>query len=185
VQKESQSHIKVDQCISNSVTMLKRSRQELQNSDLNKAVVLFTNSINESSENIKNQEKLSNREHIFYNKFLYIIAIRKIGGRNQYQYYKISNKYEVETNLSGLPVRCKTGYQQIGNIIYTVSCVNSDDNMVSSSSITLASDARTQFLMDVCNKPNNVSLEYFYLALILIVYTKQELRYLLIVNDLT
>ncbi|CAG8803238.1 644_t:CDS:2, partial [Gigaspora rosea] len=51
--------------------------------------------------------------------------------------YQIPDKYEIETNLSGLSVRRKTKYQQ-GNISYMISWTNSYDNMISSSSIILA-----------------------------------------------
>ncbi|CAG8763657.1 10979_t:CDS:2, partial [Dentiscutata erythropus] len=157
-----------------TIPVLKQSRQ-----DLNKTGV-FTNSIKKSNKNIENQvQKLPNNKDkcIFYNKPPYIIAMRKIGNNNRWQSYKviklgyypsiskftpkkngiayqIPDKYEIETNLSGLSVKCKTEYQPTGNISYTISWVNPYGDIISSSSMTSASNAGIKFLTDICNKPN-------------------------------
>ncbi|KAF0520403.1 hypothetical protein F8M41_016334 [Gigaspora margarita] len=68
--------------------------------------------------------------------------------------YQIPNNYKVKTNLVGLTVRCKTQYQQAGNINYTISWVNSYGNTVLSNITISASDVRVKFLTDICNKPN-------------------------------
>ncbi|RIB00334.1 hypothetical protein C2G38_2234678 [Gigaspora rosea] len=113
-------------------------------------------------------------KRIFYNNFPYIRAMYRIGSRDFWQTYKviklgyypsvskftrkisyqIPNNYEIETNLVGLTVRCKTQYQQTGNINYTISWVNSYGNTVSSSSTISASNVGVKFLTDICNKPN-------------------------------
>lgn len=118
-------------------------------------------------------QKLPNYKNsrIFYNKFPHIIAVRKTGDKDRWQYYKviklghypsiskftqkkknsiayqIPDKYEIETNLLGLSVRCKTEYQQTGNVSYTISWTNPYGNIVSSSSMTSANNAGTKFLM--------------------------------------
>ncbi|CAG8651606.1 2974_t:CDS:2, partial [Cetraspora pellucida] len=75
--------------------------------------------------------------------------------------YQIPNNYEIETNLAGLTVRCKTQYQQAGNINYTISWINSYGNTVSSDSTISASNVGVKFLMDICNKPNTRISEIF------------------------
>ncbi|RIB02053.1 hypothetical protein C2G38_2228955 [Gigaspora rosea] len=113
-------------------------------------------------------------KRIFYNNFPYIRAMYRIGSRDFWQTYKviklgyypsvskftrkisyqIPNNYEIETNLVGLTVRCKTQYQQTGNINYTISWVNSYGNTVSSDSTISASNVGVKFLTNICNKPN-------------------------------
>ncbi|CAG8818747.1 46254_t:CDS:2, partial [Gigaspora margarita] len=42
-------------------------------------------------------------------------------------------RIEIETSLAGLPIRCKTQYQQAGYVNYMISCVNQnavDSNIV-------------------------------------------------------
>ncbi|CAG8773502.1 26548_t:CDS:2 [Dentiscutata erythropus] len=62
--------------------------------------------------------------------------------------YQIPDEYEIKTTLLGLYVRCKTEYnKQTGKIKYIVSWVNSYENIVSSSSMSSASNAGNKFLM--------------------------------------
>ncbi|CAG8733470.1 20199_t:CDS:2 [Cetraspora pellucida] len=68
--------------------------------------------------------------------------------------YQIPDKYEVETSLARLSIRCKTQYQQDGNINYMISWINSCGNTLSSSSTTSVSNVGVKFLMDICNKLN-------------------------------
>ncbi|CAG8797909.1 6869_t:CDS:2, partial [Racocetra persica] len=75
--------------------------------------------------------------------------------------YQIPDKYEIETNLSGLSVKYKTEYQPTGNISYTISWVNPYGNIISSSSMISASNARIKFLTNICNKPNTHISEVF------------------------
>ncbi|CAG8765096.1 21923_t:CDS:2 [Cetraspora pellucida] len=106
---------------------------------------------------------------IFYNNFPYIRAMYRTGSRDFWKTYKviklgyylpvskftrkisyqIPNNYEIKTNLAGLTVRCKTQYQQAGNINYTISWINSYGNTVSSDSTISASNVGVKFLMDI------------------------------------
>ncbi|CAG8842426.1 11619_t:CDS:1, partial [Racocetra persica] len=62
--------------------------------------------------------------------------------------YQIPDEYESEMTLSELSVKYKTEYnKQTSDIKYTVSWVNSYKIIVSSSSITSATNAGTKFLM--------------------------------------
>ncbi|CAG8475882.1 23970_t:CDS:2 [Cetraspora pellucida] len=137
----------------------------------------------EQSMNIELQGILSQKlltyenRRIFYDNFLYIRAIRRIGDKDYWSNYKviklvhyppisrftrkhngityqIPDKYEVETSLVRLSIRCKTQYQQDGNINYMISWINSCGNTLSSSSTTSVSNVGVKFLMDICNKSN-------------------------------
>ncbi|CAG8799855.1 8206_t:CDS:2, partial [Racocetra persica] len=178
----------VEPSMSSNVTELKQSNQHSDN-DFNKTGGFFTTikPIKELNKNVENQvQKLSDYRvsRIFYNKYPYIIAVYKIGSKDRWQHYKvirlghypsvskftrkkkgiayqIPDEYEIETDLLGLSVRCKTKYQQTGDVSYTISWINSYGSVVSSSSMISANNAGTKFLKDICNKQNTHVSEVF------------------------
>ncbi|CAG8457180.1 3437_t:CDS:2 [Dentiscutata heterogama] len=121
-------------------------------------------SMNIERQGILSQELLTYENRcIFYNNFSYIRAMRRMGNKDYWSTYKVNklghyppiskftrkhngiayqipDKYEIETSLAGLSIRCKTQYQQAGNINYTISWIDSCSNTLSSSSTTSASN---------------------------------------------